>query len=128
MRLMQYFIAQVRSLIDAAVVQNEKDLAAEEALRNNALREVGNHLHDSVPVSDNEDNNRVEQTFGDCSVKQKYSHVDLIHMIDGKFLNVFRYDCSNISILTQLMFGIEYFLQEWTENEAQRSPEGAVII
>lgn len=51
--------------------------------RNSALREVGNHLHDSVPVSNDEDENKVERTWGDCTKKTKYSHVDLICMIDG---------------------------------------------
>lgn len=76
-------IKKLRLLIDAAVVENEKVLAEAEITRNSALREVGNHLHDSVPVSDNEDENKVERTFGDCTAKGKYSHVDLIHMIDG---------------------------------------------
>lgn len=44
---------------------------------------MGNLLHESVPVDDNEDNNKVERTFGDCQLKKKYSHVDLICMIDG---------------------------------------------
>lgn len=76
-------IKKVRTLIDAAIIENEKNLAEVESVRNVALREVGNHLHDSVPVSDNEDENKVERTFGDCTTKTKYSHVDLIHMIDG---------------------------------------------
>jgi seryl-tRNA synthetase len=48
-------------------------------------RMVGNLLHDSVPVSDNEDNNRLERTVGDAGqqFRKKYSHVDLIEMIDG---------------------------------------------
>ena len=25
----------------------------------------------------------MERTFGDCTAKKKYSHVDLIHMVDG---------------------------------------------
>ncbi len=25
----------------------------------------------------------MERTFGDCSVRKKYSHIDLLHMIDG---------------------------------------------
>jgi hypothetical protein len=29
------------------------------------------------------DENRVERTFGDCTQKKTYSHVDLIHMVDG---------------------------------------------
>lgn len=76
-------IKKLRVLIDAAIVDNEKALSEAETVRNTALREVGNHLHDSVPVSDNEDENKVERTFGDCTKKAKYSHVDLIHMIDG---------------------------------------------
>lgn len=74
---------KVRALIDTAIVQNESDLITTEKERNNALREVGNHLHESVPVSDNEDENKIERTFGDCEQRKKYSHVDLIHMIDG---------------------------------------------
>ena len=27
--------------------------------------------------------NKVERTYGDIEVRKKYSHVDLIHMIDG---------------------------------------------
>ncbi|XP_045460754.1 serine--tRNA ligase, cytoplasmic [Harmonia axyridis] len=76
-------IKKVRTLIDEAILRNEQDLAETAKARNNALREVGNHLHDSVPVDDDEDNNKVERTFGDCESKKKYSHVDLIHMIDG---------------------------------------------
>lgn len=30
-----------------------------------------------------QEENGVERTFGDCEVKKKYSHVDLIQMIDG---------------------------------------------
>ena len=37
-------------------------------------------IHLPVPV---QDNNGVERTFGDCAVRKKYSHIDLIHMIDG---------------------------------------------
>lgn len=76
-------IKKVRLLIDAAVVENEKIMTEADIYRNTALREVGNHLHDSVPVSNNEDENKVERTFGNCTTKGKYSHVDLIHMIDG---------------------------------------------
>ena len=30
-----------------------------------------------------QEDNRVERTWGDSSVKKKYSHVDLAHMVDG---------------------------------------------
>lgn len=76
-------IKKVRQLIDDAIVQNEKELVQHESTRNSSLREVGNWLHESVPVSNDEDENGVERTWGDCEAKHKYSHVDLIHMIDG---------------------------------------------
>ncbi|XP_031627081.1 serine--tRNA ligase, cytoplasmic [Contarinia nasturtii] len=76
-------IKKARLLIDTALVNTEAKIVELESTRNTALREVGNHLHPSVPVSDNEDENKVERTFGDCSTSGKYSHVDLIAMIDG---------------------------------------------
>lgn len=74
---------QVRVLIDDAITKNEQALVSAEKARSAALREVGNHLHESVPVDDDEDHNGIERTHGDCTVRQKYSHVDLICMIDG---------------------------------------------
>ncbi|KAF4522637.1 hypothetical protein B566_EDAN011036 [Ephemera danica] len=76
-------IKRVRVLIDQGIEKNDQELVETEKLRNNALREIGNITHPSVPISDDEDNNRVERTFGDCTVRKKYSHVDLICMIDG---------------------------------------------
>lgn len=76
-------IKQVRLLIDDAMTENQKAMEETELSRNTALREVGNHLHISVPVSNDEDENRVERTYGDCEKRGKYSHVDLIVMIDG---------------------------------------------
>ncbi|XP_065338734.1 probable serine--tRNA ligase, cytoplasmic isoform X1 [Cloeon dipterum] len=76
-------IKKVRLLIDAGILANDQELIEVEKLRNNALREIGNITHPSVPISDNEDENKVERTFGDCESRKKYSHVDLIHMIDG---------------------------------------------
>lgn len=76
-------IKKVRTLIDESVVKNDNDLLVAEKDRNFALKEIGNLLHESVPVDDNEDNNVVERTYGDCTLKKKYSHVDLICMIDG---------------------------------------------
>ncbi|XP_035776126.1 serine--tRNA ligase, cytoplasmic-like [Anopheles albimanus] len=76
-------IKKVRSRIDEAVIENEQRMREAESSRNAALREVGNHLHESVPISNDEDENRVERTYGDCEKRQRYSHVDLIVMIDG---------------------------------------------
>lgn len=76
-------IKKIRVLIENAIQQNGQDLIKAETERKAALREVGNHLHSSVPISNDEDENKVERTFGDCTQRKKYSHVDLIHMIDG---------------------------------------------
>lgn len=64
-------------------MSNDGELLRVEKKRNEVLKEIGNLLHESVPVDDNEDNNKVERTFGDCGTRKKYSHVDLICMIDG---------------------------------------------
>lgn len=47
-------LKKVRILIDEAIQQNDLHLQQTEKERNNALREIGNHLHDSVPVSNDE--------------------------------------------------------------------------
>lgn len=70
-------------LIDQEILTNNLTLINIENERNEALKEMGNLLHESVPVTDNEDFNRVERTFGDCETKKKYSHVDLVEFIDG---------------------------------------------
>jgi len=77
-------LKKVRSLIDEAISQNNIDLEQLANLRDGTLREIGNWLHESVPVSNDEDaDNRTERTFGDIESRKKYSHVDLIHMIGG---------------------------------------------
>lgn len=76
-------IKNIRALIDEAISKNDESLIATEQERNRALKEVGNLLHESVPVSNDEDENKVERTYGDCTQRKKYCHVDLIHMING---------------------------------------------
>lgn len=76
-------IKKLRDVIDKLIGENSESLIEVEKKRHLALIEVGNHLHASVPVSNDEDENRVERTFGDIAFRKKYSHVDLITMIDG---------------------------------------------
>lgn len=52
-------IKKLRTLIDEAIASNAEELIKTETERNNALREVGNHLHESVPVSNDEEENKV---------------------------------------------------------------------
>jgi seryl-tRNA synthetase len=58
-------------------------MTAAENERNTTLTLIGNLLHESVPVSDNEDNNRIERTWGDITVRKRYSQIDLVTMVDG---------------------------------------------
>ncbi|CAH1783789.1 unnamed protein product, partial [Owenia fusiformis] len=76
-------IKKIAGLIDAEIKRCKEEDVKTQTERDETLKEVGNLLHDSVPVSNDEDENRVERTFGDCESAKKYSHVDLIHMIDG---------------------------------------------
>lgn len=73
----------IRVLIDEAIVKTQEEVDVIESERNEAVKEIGNLLHDSVVISNDEDENGVVRTFGDVTIRKKYSHVDLIHMIDG---------------------------------------------
>lgn len=66
-------IKKLRDCLDKAIENNNTNLINTEAQRNDALREIGNHLHDSVPISNNEDENKVSFSI--------HLHLDLIFVI-----------------------------------------------
>ncbi|XP_023669302.1 serine--tRNA ligase, cytoplasmic [Paramormyrops kingsleyae] len=77
-------IKKIRLLVDEAVQKGDCERQQLEAERFEYLREIGNLLHPSVPISNDEDaDNKVERTWGDCTVQKRYSHVDLVVMVDG---------------------------------------------
>ncbi|XP_019369389.1 PREDICTED: serine--tRNA ligase, cytoplasmic [Gavialis gangeticus] len=77
-------IKKVRILIDNAILKCDSERVKLEAQRFENLREIGNLLHPSVPISNDEDvDNKVERIWGDCTTTKKYSHVDLVVMVDG---------------------------------------------
>ncbi|PAV89699.1 hypothetical protein WR25_16715 [Diploscapter pachys] len=79
-------IAQIKKCrvhLDELIAKNKAEVQNLEDSRHETLVQIGNLVHDTVPVSDNEDNNRTERTFGDVTIKKKYSHVDLVVMVDG---------------------------------------------
>ncbi|KAB5546475.1 hypothetical protein PHYPO_G00072480 [Pangasianodon hypophthalmus] len=77
-------IKKVRMLVDEAIQKTDNERLRLEMERFESLREIGNLLHPSVPISNDEDaDNKVERTWGDCTVQKKYSHVDLVVMVDG---------------------------------------------
>jgi len=85
-KLMELTVSQikkVRLLIEECITKNNEDLVQTESQRNASLKEIGNLLHESCIISNNEDENAVVSTFGDCETRKKYSHVDLVVMIDG---------------------------------------------
>ncbi|ESO92618.1 hypothetical protein LOTGIDRAFT_190601 [Lottia gigantea] len=76
-------IKKIRLLIDDLMKKNDAEMNEAQTLRNETMREIGNMLHESVIVSNNEDENGIEKTFGDIESRKKYSHVDLVVMVDG---------------------------------------------
>ncbi|NP_001080487.1 seryl-tRNA synthetase 1 L homeolog [Xenopus laevis] len=77
-------IKRLRVLIDEAITATDSERIKLEGERFESLREIGNLLHPTVPISNDEDNdNKVERTWGDCEVQKRYSHVDLVVMVDG---------------------------------------------
>ena len=76
-------IKKVSTLLDDAMIKCNEELVKYDKMRTDSLKEVANWLHESVPVSDDEENNAIVKTWGDTSCRKKYSHVDLITMIDG---------------------------------------------
>ena len=77
-------ITFVKTLIEkrAALEEDEKRCEAEV---NALLVKIGNLMHDSVPVSDDEANNAVYRTFGLDTKRTEENlpnHVDLIAMLD----------------------------------------------
>ncbi|EGR33298.1 seryl-tRNA synthetase, putative [Ichthyophthirius multifiliis] len=53
------------------------------------LKKIGNIVHDTVPVDNNEDNNRIERTWGEKRILQidetpgKAHHHQILYMLDG---------------------------------------------
>eukprot|EP00808_Paulinella_micropora_P018803 g38365.t1 len=77
---MKKIVAQVK--IDQANMKVELEKTLEE--RNRKLNLVGNYVHDSVPVSSSEDDNRIITTWGELKrVKNPLHHHQLLYMIDG---------------------------------------------
>lgn len=68
----------LQALIEERIAQSKANVENLEAARNGKLSQIGNLIHDSVPVSNDEENNKIERTFGDCAIRMKYSHVSLI--------------------------------------------------
>lgn len=76
-------IKKIRQLTDEAITKTDHELHECEKERNKTIFEIGNLLHETCVISNNEDENGIEKVVGDCESRKKYSHVDLLIMIDG---------------------------------------------
>ena len=81
-------LKQYREQIEKQTADVNQKLEELENKRNDVLREVGNLVHTETPISNDEDENVVVRTYGDCTLGTKpddkfKSHVDLIMEIDG---------------------------------------------
>ncbi|XP_022105365.1 serine--tRNA ligase, cytoplasmic-like [Acanthaster planci] len=76
-------LKKARQLIDEQIARCNEERVVCETTRKENMMEIGNFLHESVIISNDEDDNGIVKMVGDCQVKKRYSHVDLIHMIDG---------------------------------------------
>jgi len=73
----------ISSTLDTLKKDDGVKLTGLEDKRMEVMRQIGNLLHPSVVISNDEVNNKIERTIGDVETRKKYSHVDLIHMIGG---------------------------------------------
>ena len=72
--------------LKAGIKEAEVRLVELEAACQEAMGPIGNIVHSSVPISDNEDNNVVVRTVGELRKPKEgeklYNHVDLVQLLD----------------------------------------------
>ncbi|XP_055329976.1 probable serine--tRNA ligase, cytoplasmic isoform X2 [Paramacrobiotus metropolitanus] len=76
-------LKQLAGLMDQEINRYTDLMTTLEEQRDKALREIGNLVHDTCIVSNDEEENGVERVFGDVASRKKWSHIDLIAMIGG---------------------------------------------
>ncbi|KAJ3682586.1 hypothetical protein LUZ60_015159 [Juncus effusus] len=68
--------------IKRQIEEEQKELKAVKDLLNSKRETVGNLVHDSVPISDDEENNLVIRTVGEGRKEEKLkNHVDLVNLL-----------------------------------------------
>lgn len=77
-------IKTVKTELEKAVSWLKEKMDDYQNSRDSSLRQCANFTHSSVPVSNDEDaDNKIERTVGDCTTTKKFSHVDLVIMVNG---------------------------------------------
>lgn len=84
--LVAFSVAQLKTLVKVnkqAQVTNDAAVAESLSARESARRQIGNLLHESVPIAKDEKDDVMHHIHGDVTSTKTYSHFDLIHMIGG---------------------------------------------
>jgi len=76
-------IKTIVTLIDEQMAVTDEQRIKCENERHSSHFEVANWTHESVVVSNDEDENEIVRKVGDCESRKAYSHIDLLQMIDG---------------------------------------------
>eukprot|EP00898_Chlorokybus_atmophyticus_P004817 jgi/Chlat1/5336/Chrsp35S05268 len=74
-------IAQSKEVDKQIALAKEQENEIREAV-DKAVIPIGNLVHDSVPISQNEDDNKIERTWGEPRQDAKYNHVDLVTLLN----------------------------------------------
>jgi len=72
-----------KSEIEKKIVGIDEEVKAMEEEMRKKMNIIGNVVHASVPVSDNEDFNAIYRTWGDDFITKPWHHHELLHKIDG---------------------------------------------
>ncbi|EGC32704.1 hypothetical protein DICPUDRAFT_49409 [Dictyostelium purpureum] len=76
-------IAQAEAL-DKDISQLKTDATELELALRKKLKPIGNIVHESVPIDNNEDNNQIVKQWGECKTSEGLlHHHELLEMIDG---------------------------------------------
>eukprot|EP01133_Synstelium_polycarpum_P000213 gene213-259_t len=77
-------LVQQATTLDANIKKLKTDVVEYETLLVKKLKPIGNIVHESVPVSNNEDDNLIERQWGECNTSPDLlHHHELLDLIDG---------------------------------------------
>ncbi|KAK5575166.1 hypothetical protein RB653_010422 [Dictyostelium firmibasis] len=76
-------IAQAEEL-NQSIIKLKVEVSEVELSLKKKLKPIGNIVHESVPIDNNEDNNQIVRTWGECKTSEGLlHHHELLEMIDG---------------------------------------------
>jgi len=77
-------LIQERNKVEDRIKELKEEVVEREKEVESKIRKIGNIVHNSVPVSNNEDNNEVVRKWGDCKTGEQYKHHhEIMYMVDA---------------------------------------------